>query len=139
MTAINVLVIEDDAMIGILLAEMLEEMGYNVCSIASTEEDAVADAARFRPGLMIVDEHLREGSGVSAVERIRRERYVPCVFISGASVQVAGPGRIVLQKPFLEADLVRAIHYVVGCVEIPPAPMCLSADIAQVSKQNIQA
>jgi CheY-like chemotaxis protein len=44
--ALNVLVVEDDAMIGILLAEMLGDMGYNVCAVAATEDDAVADAAR---------------------------------------------------------------------------------------------
>ena len=70
MTALSVLVVEDDAMIGMLLAEMLEDMGYTVCAVVATEEDAVADAARCKPGLMIVDEQLREGSGVSAMERI---------------------------------------------------------------------
>ena len=41
MTALSILVVEDDAMIGMLLGEMLEEMGYDVCAIAATEEDAV--------------------------------------------------------------------------------------------------
>jgi CheY-like chemotaxis protein len=70
MKALSVLVVEDDAMIGMLLAEMLSGMGYNVCAIAATEEDAVAKAARSKPGLLIVDEQLREGSGASAVDRI---------------------------------------------------------------------
>ena len=35
-----------------VLAEMLGEMGYDVCAIASTEEEAVADATRCLPGLM---------------------------------------------------------------------------------------
>jgi len=122
MTALKVLVVEDDAMIGLLLAEMLGEMGYDVCAIAATEEDAVADAARCKPGLMIVDEHLREGTGVSAVARILRNGPVPCVLISGAPVHLARPGRSVLQKPFLEEDLVRAIRYVVGGVDAPPVP-----------------
>lgn len=101
-------------MIGMLLAEMLESMGYTVCAIAPTEEDAVADAARCKPGLMIVDEHLREGSGASAVQRILRTGPVPCVFISGAFEYPTKSDAAVLQKPFLEADLVRAIWTVVG-------------------------
>ena len=83
MTSISVLVVEDDAMIGLLLAEMLEEMGFAVCAIAATEDDAVTQAARCEPGLMIVDQQLRDGDGSSAVERILRTRPVPCVFISG--------------------------------------------------------
>jgi DNA-binding response OmpR family regulator len=122
MTALNVLVVEDDAMIGMLLAEMLQEMGYDVCAVAATEDDAVADAARCKPGLMIVDENLREGTGVAAVERILRNGPVPCVFISGAPVHLARPGGSVLQKPFLEEDLVRAIRYVVGSANAPPVP-----------------
>ena len=118
-TALSILVVEDDAMIGMLLGEMLEEMGYDVCAIAATEEDAVANAARFKPGLMIVDEHLREGSGVAAVERILRNGPVPCVFISGEPMHLRRPGVNVLQKPFLEEDLVRAIQHVIGSVEVP--------------------
>jgi DNA-binding response OmpR family regulator len=111
------MVVEDDAMIGMLLAEMLEEMGYTVCAVVATEEDAVADAARCKPGLMIVDEQLREGSGVSAMKRILRTGRVPCVFISGAPVHGATLGANILQKPFLEQDLARAIRHVVGSAD----------------------
>jgi two-component system, response regulator PdtaR len=126
MTALSVLIVEDDAMIGMLLAEMLGEMGYDICAIAATEEDAVALAIRGKPSLMIVDEQLLEGSGASAVDRIHRVRPIPCVFVSGAPVLPRRPGAIVLQKPFLEEDLVRAIRYVVGSQDaplpLPPAP-----------------
>jgi len=122
MTTLSVLVVEDDAMIGMLLAEMLEEMGYDVCAIAATEEAAVADATRCQPGLMIVDEQLLEGSGLSAVTRILETRPVPCVFMSGAPMYPKRPGATVLQKPFLEEDLVRAIQYVVGHAGQPIVP-----------------
>ncbi len=106
-------------MIGLVLAEMLSEMGYDVCAIAATEDDAVAVAARCGPGLMIVDEQLREGSGQSAVERILRSGPVPCIFMSGAPSRPKQPGAQVLQKPFLEEDLVRAIRYVVNSASQP--------------------
>jgi DNA-binding response OmpR family regulator len=114
MTAVKVLVIEDDAMIGLLLAEMLEEMGYDVRAVAATEEAAVAEAVRCEPGLVIADENLREGSGGSAVERILLRGPVPCVFIGGAPSALAWPDKGVLRKPFLESDLVRAIGCVLG-------------------------
>jgi two-component system, response regulator PdtaR len=123
MTALSVLVVEDDAMIGMLLAEMLGDMGYDVCAIAATEEDAVADAARCKPGLMIVDEQLREGSGLSAVERILRTGPIPCVFMGGASVHLTRPGANVLRKPFLVNDLVRAIRCVVHDTDAPVSRM----------------
>jgi CheY-like chemotaxis protein len=119
MTALRVLVVEDDAMIGMLLAEMLGDMGYNVCAIAATEDDAVVSAVRCKPGLLIVDEQLREGTGAAAVDRILRTGPIPCVFISGASVPPSRPDAHVLRKPFLEDDLVRAIQEVVDRSNAP--------------------
>jgi DNA-binding response OmpR family regulator len=121
MAALNVLVVEDDAMIGILLAEMLGDMGYDVCAIAATEDDAVADAARCKPGLMIVDEQLREGSGSSAVARILLGGPVPCVFISGAPRRFGRTAEKVLRKPFVGRELARAIRSVVPGVGSPAA------------------
>jgi FixJ family two-component response regulator len=111
---LKVLVVEDDAMIGVLLAELLEDIGYAVCSVVATEDDAVADALRYNPGLMIVDEHLRQGCGSSAVERILVFGRIPCVFIGGAFDHPPGSHPCVLQKPFLHEELIRAIEYVVS-------------------------
>ena len=113
MTALTILVVEDDALIGLLLSEMLTELGFAVCAVATTEDEAVALAARHRPGLMIVDQYLMQGNGISAMQRIARDGPVPCVFMTGAP---AGDleGMPVLQKPFLEADLIRAIHLATG-------------------------
>lgn len=122
MTALRVLVVEDDALIGTLLAEMLEDMGFSVCAIAATEEDAVADACRCKPGLMIVDEQLREGNGSSAVRRILSAGSVPCVFISGAPLQCSSLTRKVLRKPFGERELMTAIQAVVAPAGLAPAP-----------------
>lgn len=69
MNRLRVLVAEDDAVIAMLFAEVLTGMGYDVCAIESTEADLVVAAARCRPDVMIVDVRLRNGSGVSAVEK----------------------------------------------------------------------
>jgi two-component system, response regulator PdtaR len=134
MTALSVLVVEDDAMIGLLLADMLEEMGYHVCGIAATEEDAVASAARCRPGLMIVDQELREGTGVSAVKRILLNGSIPCIFMSGAPDHLAGRSPSVLQKPFVEADLARAIRHLVGSTDAPPPLPAAPGHIVAVNR-----
>src|SRR3954464_4188881 len=126
MTALSVLVVEDDAMVGRFLTEMLEDMGYNVWAIAATEDGAVSEAARCKPGLLIVGERLREGRGAAAGGRILRAGSIPCIFMSGAPSDPRRPGAIMLQKPFHERDLVRAIRHVVGSADTPatltPAP-----------------
>ena len=105
----RVLVVEDDAMIGPLLAETLTGLGYEVCGVEATEAGAVAAAALHRPDLMIVDVNLAEGTGTAAMERITRAAPVPHLFMSGRARQAAVPGAVLLVKPFREADLVRAI------------------------------
>ena len=111
MTRLRVLVVEDDAIIAMLLADVLADMGYEVCATAANEADAVAAALRFQPDLMIVDARLRDGSGIAAVEEILRSGFVPHVFVSGHPLrdQAISPRAVLLQKPFAESDLVRAI------------------------------
>jgi CheY-like chemotaxis protein len=112
MKALRVLVVEDEMLIGMLLAEALGAMGYDVCAVEETEAGAVAAAARCNPDLMIVDARLRQGSGVSAVEEILRTGWIPHVFVSGetSTIQALRPGAIAIQKPFRDMDLNRAIQ-----------------------------
>ncbi|HLG88994.1 MAG TPA: response regulator [Alphaproteobacteria bacterium] len=109
--ALRIVVVEDDAVIGILLAELLAGMGHDVCAIETTEAGAVTAAAQYDPDMMIVDVGLGAGSGISAVEKILRSRPVPHVFVSGnvARSQMLSPGAVFIEKPYRESDLVRGI------------------------------
>src|SRR5437868_4391528 len=111
MKALRVLVIEDDALIALLLSELIAGMGHDVCATAATEAEAVIAAARHRPDLMIVDAGLGRGSGVTAVEEILRAGPVAHLFISGDAgrVQTRRPDAIAVRKPFRQAELARAI------------------------------
>jgi len=111
MKALRVLVVEDDALIAMLLGEMLASMGHDVCATAATEAEAVSAASRYGPDLMIVDAGLARGSGVSAVEEILLAGPLAHVFISGDAgrVQRRKPDAVVVRKPFRETELARAI------------------------------
>jgi CheY-like chemotaxis protein len=105
------LVIEDDALITLLLGELLAGMGHVVCATATNETEAVIAAARYAPDLMIVDAGLGRGSGVSAVEEIIRAGPIAHLFITGDADKLRRrkPDAIVVRKPFRETDLARAI------------------------------
>ncbi len=118
MKPLSVLLVEDDAMIGAALAEMLAALGYEIGTIEATEEGAVAAAARHRPDLMIVDLRLAKGTGIAAVERITRAGPIPHLFMSGLGQLAARPGDVLLTKPFREADLVQAIARVLDQASI---------------------
>ena len=111
MSALRILVVEDEAIVAMLFADLLAAMGHEVCAIEATEAGAIAAAVRYKPDLMIVDAHLLEGSGASAIAAILRAGFVPHVFVSGDPLRDQPcPSSVVLQKPFRESDLVRAIE-----------------------------
>jgi len=120
MKALRVLVVEDDAMIGVLLGEMLEGMGCDVCGIEATEADAVTAAQRCRPDLIIVDVQLGEGSGVSAIDAIHRAGPVPHVFVSGdiARIRALRPDSIAIQKPYRESELALVMQRALGTASV---------------------
>ena len=121
MKALRTLVVEDDAIIGGLLAETLEGLGHTVCAVESNVANAVAAAAHCRPDLMIVDVGLGEASGVEAVKEIVRSRFVPHVFVTGDAVRGVplGSKTVLIQKPFRVSDLERAIQ-----MALATAPTC---------------
>jgi len=97
-------------LIGVLLAEMLEDMGHNICGIETTEATAVHAALLHRPDLMIVDRRLARGSGIAALETISRTVAIPHIVVSGDRLHAAQMAAIVLQKPFSQHELIDAIE-----------------------------
>ena len=80
MKALRTLVVEDDAILGELLAKTLEGLGHGVCAVETNVAKAVAAASHWRPDFMIVDVGLGEASGLVAVKEIlRRQIRATCV------------------------------------------------------------
>lgn len=111
MEKLRILLMEDEALISIFLADLLEEMGYEVCGIATTETGAVEDARKHKPDLLIVDANLREGSGLNAVSIILADGFVPHIFMSADRLtnENLNPRAVILRKPFSDAALEGAI------------------------------
>jgi two-component system, response regulator PdtaR len=112
MERLRVLIVEDDAIIGMLLAEMLKAMGHLVCGVEATEAGAIEAAARWHPDLMIVDAELRDGNGFEAMKSVLTSGPMPHIFMSGTVTGTGNPYGPLLRKPFGEKDLMRAIESV---------------------------
>jgi len=99
---LKIVIVEDDALIAMDMAELLMELGHEICVIACTEAQAVAAGLRFKPDLMIVDGNLAEGSGVAAMAQIQEHIVIPHLYITGDPQQILqkAPGAVVLTKPF---------------------------------------
>ena len=79
----DVLIIEDEAFIAMDLEGMVESLGHRVLGVARTHSEAIALAHAKRPGLILADIQLADGtSGLDAVNEILKSRQVPVIFIT---------------------------------------------------------
>ena len=81
--ATDVLIIEDETFIAMDLESLVKNLGHNVIGVARTHTDAVALAKNRRPGLILADIQLADGSsGLDAVNELLKTFEVPVVFIT---------------------------------------------------------
>ena len=107
-------------MLGMLLIEMIEDLGHAGYPLECTHRAAVDAAARHRPDLMLVDVGLGQESGLEVMDEILPSGFIAHVFMTGNVARLAAlrPGAPVLQKPFDETQLQHAIR---GAFERPAA------------------
>ena len=81
--ATDVLIIEDETFIAMDLESLVKNLGHNVIGVARTHTDAIALAKTKRPGLILADIQLADGSsGLEAVNELLKTFEVPVVFIT---------------------------------------------------------
>lgn len=81
--ATDVLIIEDETFIAMDLESLVKNLGHSVIGVARTHADALALAKNRRPGLILADIQLADGSsGLEAVNDLLKSFEVPVVFIT---------------------------------------------------------
>jgi CheY-like chemotaxis protein/DNA-directed RNA polymerase specialized sigma24 family protein len=81
--ASDVLIIEDEPLIALEVADIARSMGHTVRHVARTHREAITAAGRYRPQLVLADIQLADGSsGMEAVQEILRSLDIPVVFIT---------------------------------------------------------
>jgi signal transduction histidine kinase len=79
----RILVVEDDGVLALNLADTLDELGYTVAGTATRGEEAIDLARRLHPQLILMDVGLAgQIDGITAAEAIRDEHDVPVVFLT---------------------------------------------------------
>jgi len=81
--ATDILIIEDEVMIALDLENLVEGLGHRCIGTARTRAEAVAMAKTKRPGLVIADIQLADGSsGLDAVNEMFNSFEAPVIFIT---------------------------------------------------------
>lgn len=100
----HALIIEDHAIIGMMIEDELRELGYTSFDFAAEQAMAV-DLAMIRPpDLITADEGLSRGSGIEAVRLICAKRPIPVVFVTGNPLPPGMSGAVSVRKPFRASE-----------------------------------
>src|SRR4051812_43192165 len=107
----RVLVVEDEMLIGMLLEDMLTDLGHEVAGIVPRLKDALVAVEKENYDLAVLDVHLHGESAFPVAEALIAKG-IPFVFATGYGERGLPEnyrGRPVLQKPFAKDDLERIL------------------------------
>ena len=108
--ATDILIIEDEPLIAMDLEALVEGLGHNVTGVARTRTEAVKLAGSKRPGLILADIQLADGSsGLDAVNDLLKSFEVPVIFITAYPERFLTGERpepaFLIAKPFQPANV----------------------------------
>ncbi len=117
----KVLVVEDEILVGVMLARKLESFGYTVGEVIINGEEAVEVAGRERPDVILMDIALSGNlNGLEAARQIRDFYGIPIVIFTGydteklsREVKDIEPVAVVSKLDNIE-EVLRAIKKAVG-------------------------
>jgi DNA-binding NarL/FixJ family response regulator len=113
---IRVLLVEDEALLSMMLEEFLEEFGCTVVATAARLDDAMAKATVFAGDVGMLDINLA-GEMSYPVAQLLQSRKIPFLFATGYGTDGLPDDlkdATVLSKPFRAVQLYRALRLVVG-------------------------
>ena len=111
--ATDVVIIEDEPLIAMDLEQLVQGLGHRVVRVARTERQAIEAVRQTRPGLVLADIQLADGSsGLDAVNEFLRMFPVPVIFITAFPEKLLTGMKpeptFLISKPF-QADALKAV------------------------------
>lgn len=111
--ATNVLIIEDEPLIAMDIEALVNSLGHHVDGVARTHDEAIKASKKKKPGLILADIQLADGSsGLDAVNEMLASFSVPVVFITAYPERLLTGERpepaFLITKPF-QPETVKAV------------------------------
>ena len=112
MSALNILIVEDEFLVAADLEESLLGLGYKVQNCVATGQGAIDEVAKNLPDLILMDIVLKgEMNGIEAATRIQQKHNVPIIYLTAnADIGTVEKAKFSLPygyilKPFTEKEL----------------------------------
>ena len=112
MRAATILLVDDEDLVRLGTADMLEDLGYTILEANSGAEALRLLRTGSEPDLMITDYRMPGMNGVELVEQVQPlAPEMPVLLITGYSTIAEGPGASLprLAKPFRQADIANMV------------------------------
>jgi CheY-like chemotaxis protein len=111
--ATDVVIIEDEPLIAMDLEQLVQELGHRVVRVARTERQAIEAVRQTRPGLVLADIQLADGSsGLDAVNEFLQIFSVPVIFVTAFPERLLTGAKpeptFLVSKPF-QAEALKAV------------------------------
>jgi DNA-binding NarL/FixJ family response regulator len=112
----RILIVEDEVLVAIANAEILEDLGYRVIGMAVSHEEAVDQAATAIPDLVLMDIRLKGAvDGIVSAGILKERHGCRVLFVTGQGdattrerAAAVGPAGY-LRKPFTPGQLADAV------------------------------
>lgn len=116
-TQARIMIVEDEEIVADDIRTSLEKMGYAVCAVAATGEEAVKKAVETRPDLVLSDIMLQGAmDGTQAAEQIRAQVNIPVIYLTAYAdgetlerAKITEPYGYII-KPFQDREVQIAIE-----------------------------
>jgi DNA-binding NarL/FixJ family response regulator len=115
------LIVDDEFLIAFDLESSMRELGFDVCTVASNERDAIELAKSQPPDVVVMDVYLGgTRAGIETARWLREVCDVPIVFVTAHSdadtlerIHTVMPSAPVLSKPVYQEILANAVSAVI--------------------------
>ena len=117
MKPVQVMIVEDEALVGIDIQDNLINYGYHVVGISDSGEAAIENARKSKPEVILMDIQLNgKISGIDAAKEIHQNLGIPIIYLTAYSddktltkALEASPSGYLL-KPFVPRELHTSIQ-----------------------------
>jgi PAS domain S-box-containing protein len=83
MSEVNILVVEDESIVALDIAQQLKSLGYGVSGIASSGSDAIRQTTNTSPDLILMDIRIKgDKDGIETAQEIRDIFNIPVIFLT---------------------------------------------------------
>jgi len=138
MDKINILIVEDEAIVALEIKRSILKMGFSVTNMARNHDDALYSIKEKNPDIILLDIHLKNSKdGIEIAKEVQKIANIPIIYLTafsddktiGRAVQTNPVGYLV--KPFKREDLKSILQLAIYKIN---SNQCVESSLISIGK-----